>query len=155
MLEVERQLPFIVHPGFLRPEDPLLAASARHVSRPSSELEGRLRAAVHDANLRFFGVELADDVEWTLLAPTEIGTEWGWGLGPGAKRRRKLVALLALSSQEPRGGELLLFDQHFKTVPLAPGDLAIFPSYMQHRWTPLASGRRTFLEGWFHGTPWH
>lgn len=164
MLDVERQLPFVVRQGFFSAAElacfavglaPVPVRDAVGAETPAASLLERLRQAVDEANQRFFGVELdTKTTEWSWTFGG-AGTNWCWGLGAGERRRRKLGILIAVESTEARGGELQIFDQRIKTLPLEPGDLVIFPSYMQWRWSPLSSGRRAFLQGWFHGTPWH
>ena len=71
---------------------------------------------------------------------------------------RKLSATINLSDpQDYSGGELQIrcYDQlHvFKDAP--KGSIVVFPSFMEHRVTPIAFGKRFAAVMWYNGYPLH
>lgn len=67
----------------------------------------------------------------------------------------KLTAILNLSPDQYRGGELEIFDGMDLVVPeiVAQGSMLIFPSFLFHRVKPVI-GKRITLSTWFIGPNW-
>ena len=69
----------------------------------------------------------------------------------GSFRDIKLTAILNLSQDSYEGGEFQIFDKTDNTIDFGTGSLLIFPSYYFHRVTPVTSGERITLSGWYDG----
>ena len=65
----------------------------------------------------------------------------------------KLTVVLNISNQPYTGGHLEIFDQRPMRMESMdnPGSVIMFPSYLQHRVTPVTSGQRTSLSMWIKG----
>ena len=81
--------------------------------------------------------------------------DWHMDLGKGPTSTRKLGISLQLSDgNDYEGGDL-----EFRgggAPPVAPRDIGtmiVFPSFMQHRITPVTRGVRRSLVAWVHGRP--
>jgi PKHD-type hydroxylase len=76
-------------------------------------------------------------------------------LALGSASDIKLTAILNLSPDQYRGGELEIFDGMDLVVPeiVAQGSMLIFPSFLFHRVKPVI-GKRITLSTWFIGPNW-
>lgn len=65
----------------------------------------------------------------------------------------KLTAILNISTEPYEGGDLELFLNGIMPVPelRIPGSMIIFPSYIQHRVTPVTKGERITISRWVSG----
>jgi hypothetical protein len=71
--------------------------------------------------------------------------DWHMDYGPGTYSNRKLVVVIQLSEEDKyEGGELQVVSEAI-TAPKIRGSIAIFPSYVIHRVTPVISGQRKSL----------
>lgn len=84
---------------------------------------------------------------------TQEGDHYDWhkDLGPGINSLRKLSFSLQLSDPDSyTGGDLEIFG--YPQIKFRDkGTMIIFPSYEQHRVTPIVSGCRYTLVGWVSG----
>ena len=110
--------------------------------------------AIQSANTRKFGFSLTY-IENIQYSEYKDGGHYTWH--PDSKISsangdiRKLSFSLLLND-EFEGGELELFVGPEPTViPLKVNQMAIFPSHVLHRVTPVLSGQRDTLVGWAHG----
>jgi PKHD-type hydroxylase len=65
----------------------------------------------------------------------------------------KLTAIINVSNEKYEGGNFELFTNgpnHIKSLDHL-GSVIIFPSYMQHRVTPVTKGTRKTVSIWFKG----
>lgn len=81
--------------------------------------------------------------------------DWHMDWGRGALHRRKVTAVVHLSSPADfDGGSLQLA---LGSTPLEavqePGTVTVFPSFLLHRVTPVTRGRRLGAVSWMLGTP--
>lgn len=88
----------------------------------------------------------------------KVGSHYDWHMdsGPNVGAHRKLSFVLGLTDpEEYEGGELELNVTgniaNATSLKLKKGHLAVFPSYIAHRVTPVTSGQRLTLVGWVIG----
>ena len=85
-------------------------------------------------------------------------TEYSWhvDVNRNANHDMKLTMLINLSEGRYTGGKFALFEGSCIEVEefSGPGDVVIFPSYINHRVTPIRSGTRNTLTVWFNGPRW-
>ncbi len=80
--------------------------------------------------------------------------DWHMDLAPGSHSTRKVVACIQLSDEEEySGGDLQLVTEN-TSVPKSKGSIAVFPSYLLHRVTPVLSGCRKSLVALIAGPPY-
>jgi PKHD-type hydroxylase len=118
----------------------------------------RLAALVAEANRERFRFDLDDFAESAQVATYEAAREghfaWHSDIGDGPlARRRKLTLVLQLSDPaDYEGGRLeVMPSAGVVTADPARGAATVFPSYLLHRVTPVASGTRRSLTLWAHG----
>jgi PKHD-type hydroxylase len=75
---------------------------------------------------------------------------WHMDLGPGPMSRRK-ISLVAELGGKYTGGGIEVFYGGANRVPLARGDVLLFPSFIMHRALPVTSGERWSLVAWLLG----
>lgn len=114
----------------------------------------KLDAAVTHLN-KAYQYDLLGFYEGVQVASYEAGGKYDWhmDLGPGENSTRKLSLSIQLSdSAEYEGGglEFVNIDQQSER---AIGTLIAFPSFMQHRVSPVTQGLRQSLVAWVHGQP--
>ena len=125
--------------------------------RPSPDttwLFERLEAAISQMN-NAYKYDLLGFYEGVQIATYTHGGNYDWhiDLGPGENSRRKLSMSIQLSDSDSYdGGELEFMNNEQKTEK-AIGTLIVFPSFLQHRVTPVISGTRQSLVAWVHGQP--
>jgi PKHD-type hydroxylase len=115
----------------------------------------RMDAAVGSAN-RGYQFDLSGFEILQVASYTNGGHyDWHMDIGKGPTSTRKLGISLQLSeSNDYEGGDL-----EFRgggAPPVAPrtiGTMIVFPSFMQHRITPVTRGVRWSLVAWVHGAP--
>jgi PKHD-type hydroxylase len=112
---------------------------------------------VATANRDAFGFDLTDFMESAQIARygAEDQGHFDWhadvGTGPAASRR-KLTAVVQLSPPAYAGGALEIRPSTaILTAPRDQGAMAVFPSPMLHRVTPVTAGERFSLTLWAHG----
>lgn len=122
-----------------------------------AEVMDILVRAIAAANRDAFGFDLADFMESAQIARygAEDQGHFDWhadvGNGPAAARR-KLTAVVQLSPPAYEGGALQVRPSTaILTAPRAQGTMAVFPSPMLHRVTPVTAGERFSLTLWAHG----
>ena len=66
---------------------------------------------------------------------------------------KKLTVLVNLSEKEYIGGDFELFLNHPRPIKeiSIPGSILVFPSFIQHRVTPVTKGERVSLALWYNG----
>ena len=127
----------------------------------NTEVKDFLWSYVQAANVEAFGLDLQNfsEVQFTEYHATDNGHyDWHHDVDWSGERAcdRKLSLVVQLSDpSEYEGG-----DFQFKTVQ-TPGEdfkrrgsVLVFPSYFEHRVTPVTHGRRYSLVAWFYGPRW-
>jgi PKHD-type hydroxylase len=116
-----------------------------------------LIAAVVTANRAAFGFDLTDFHESAQVAryqATDQGHfDWHADVGQGTHAaRRKLTVVLQLSPPTYAGGVLEVRPSTaILQAPRDQGTMAVFPSVLLHRVTPVTAGERFSLTLWAHG----
>jgi PKHD-type hydroxylase len=113
--------------------------------------------AIAQANREAFAFDLTDFMESAQIA--RYGAEdqghfdWHADVGTGrAAARRKLTVVVQLSPPAYTGGALEVRPSTaILTAPRDQGSMAVFPSLMLHRVTPVTAGERFSLTLWAHG----
>jgi PKHD-type hydroxylase len=104
-----------------------------------------------------FGFDSLQYTEYNGNAETKQFYNWHMDcLHDNAIFDRKITAVVQLSHPEDYEGGIFEIDQvarpEFDLNKFAPrGSLLIFPSYLQHRVTPVTSGIRRSLVSWYNG----
>jgi PKHD-type hydroxylase len=80
--------------------------------------------------------------------------KWHVDNGAGLLSYRKLSVVVNLTNPlSYSGGELQIFSAIKEKIPKTQGSVIIFPSYKEHRVTPLIEGVRHSLVSWISGPP--
>ncbi len=103
-------------------------------------------------NIQFTRYQKDDFYEWHVdddLLNTHIKTH----------STRKLSMSMPLNVGEYEGGEIeikLSTSENAKTrkIPIEPGNVIVFPSFLEHRVLPVTSNTRYSLVAWISGPPW-
>ena len=103
-------------------------------------------------NIQFTRYQKDDFYEWHVdddLLNTHIKTH----------SIRKLSMAMPLNIGEFEGGEFeikLSPSENAKTrkIPIEPGNIIVFPSFLEHRVLPITSNTRYSLVAWISGPPW-
>jgi len=113
-------------------------------------------------NRNYFGFDLfqiteSDHINYNIYDSANNG-EYSWH-SDGYKdcpQDIKLTAIVNVSEQEYEGGDLELFINGVRVIDeiRKPGTVVIFPSYIQHRVTPVTKGRRITISKWLMGPNW-
>lgn len=109
--------------------------------------------SIINANTSEFGFDLYQIDDNQVLFYNEYKDskhgEYGWHNdgGDSIANDSKLTAILNLSDEPYEGGDLQLFLNGERTIEdfRAPGSIVIFPSFVQHRVTPVTKGTRITL----------
>lgn len=113
----------------------------------------RIRDVAMSAN-EHFKFDLSYFGEPLQFTKYEVGQYYGWheDVGGGPSSIRKLSVVINLS--DPRsytGGELQLFSNRKDKIDNSIGSAIVFPSYKEHRVTPVKDGTRYSLVSWISG----
>ena len=103
-------------------------------------------------NFDLFGTN--EFIQYTeYLADDQGHYDWHQDIGHGGPSLRKISLVVQLTeADEYEGGDLQIWPGgNIWTVPKGKGNVAIFPSYMMHRVTPMTSGVRKSLVLWAGG----
>ena len=124
---------------------------------------GMMSHFVNVANTFTFGYDIqywATRIQYTEY--NHEGAHYGWHFDTTNSMYRKdhirkLSISLCLSRKEDyEGGELEIkvLPEETKKYKMDIGDVVVFPSDMWHRVTPIKSGTRVSLVGWYAGPRW-
>lgn len=118
----------------------------------------KLTMVVQQGNMQNYGFDLQGFREKLQLTQYSVGDhfEWHMDFGPREISHRKLSITVQLSHSDDYEGGDLLFRSNNKEVP-APrtqGTVVVFPSFVQHRVTPITKGVRRSIVGWASGHPY-
>lgn len=128
-----------------------------HPGKDVVPLLARLAEAVERANDEAYGFDLlgfAEPIQYTEYKAPSVGYDWHVDLTPApTELQRKLSITLQLSEAEDyEGGDLEFRDGTAAvTAPRGRGLLVAFPSFQQHRVTPVTRGLRRSLVIWIGG----
>jgi PKHD-type hydroxylase len=122
-------------------------------SENTAWLYGKL-ASVFRAVNHWYGFELVGLVDALQYSAYDAGDAFGWHLdtGPGQTSTRKLSVSVQLTAGETyEGGNLEFCAARPLDGARELGTVIVFPSFLAHRVTPIANGRRRALVTWAHG----
>jgi PKHD-type hydroxylase len=128
-----------------------------HYDQSSDWLYNRLRYIVQNLNSQFYGFDihgLCESLQFSVYNSDKDGHyDWHLDASGTTETPRKLSVVIQLSDpEEYEGGSLEILSSRDPTVITKQKGLAVvFPSYMLHRVTPVASGVRKSLVAWITG----
>lgn len=117
----------------------------------------RISLQLRALNEEFFGLDLSrlQSLQYTVYEGGAAGEHYDWHvdvMGAGAQEQRKLSYALQLSDPEDYEGGDLMFRGASKEVALKRQGIAyVFPSFTEHRVTPVTAGVRRSLVAWATG----
>jgi PKHD-type hydroxylase len=124
----------------------------------SEKLLELIRNAVIKINRDYWNLELAGYTEPLQFTHYPAGNghyKWHMDSGNGKLSLRKLSVVIQLSDPSTyEGGELQVQTEGRVIADKEQGNVIFFPSYMQHRVTPVTSGERYSLVLWISGPPY-
>lgn len=99
---------------------------------------------------------LLNDHEAVQYAEYSPGQHYDWHIDTfylsGASYDRKVTVVCLMNDpSEFEGGELKIRFRTEYTVPLSRGSVIAFPSFLEHKVTPVASGKRCSATMWLNG----
>lgn len=117
----------------------------------------RIAALSVEANNALWHFDLhsiIDDIQFTEYEAGGGHYDWHVDIGPSTISHRKISIVVQLSDDDAYvGGNLeLMPGNHSFAVPRKQGAVAIFPSFMLHRVTPVTKGLRRSLVLWVGGS---
>lgn len=114
----------------------------------------KLEAAMNHLN-KAYKYELLGFYEGVQIASYSNAGKYDWhiDLGRGASTSRKLSMSIQLSDPDTYEGGNLEFGNVEQVSERAIGTLIVFPSFLQHRVTPVTGGTRHSCVAWVHGQP--
>ena len=100
---------------------------------------------------------LWEDLQFTVYKSEDHGHyDWHMDIGSnGLSSNRKISLTIQLSDpSDYEGGDLeLMVHRNIIKADKSKGTIILFPSYLQHRVTPVTKGIRKSLVIWVHGSP--
>ena len=113
----------------------------------------------HSANTTYFGFDLYPVTADILVKHNsyKVGSEYSWHIDAdtaSTTRDFKLTGLINCSEESYEGGDLFVFNRgtEFKCEEFREtGSVIVFPSFYNHKVTPLISGDRKTLGMYFSG----
>lgn len=116
----------------------------------------RLAAMAIEANNALWKFDLhsiVDDIQFTEYEAGGGHYDWHLDIGPDTISHRKISITVQLSdSEEYVGGDLEMMPGNYSfAVPRKKGAVALFPSFILHRVTPVTEGLRRSLVLWLGG----
>jgi len=110
---------------------------------------------VQEANSiwKFNLYSIIDDIQYTEYNSDGGHYDWHIDIGPGSIAHRKVSIIVQLSDPSEYKGGILEINTggSIEAIPQIKGSVVIFPSYLQHRVTPVTSGLRKSLVLWAGG----
>ena len=97
---------------------------------------------------------IIDDIQFTEYEEGGGHYDWHMDIGPDTISHRKISMVVQLTDpEEYEGGdlEMMLSRQPF-AVPRSKGAVALFPSFVMHKVTPITKGTRRSLVLWLGGS---
>ena len=124
-------------------------------SEETSWVYDRLMGCVKEANnvWQFNLYSILDDIQYTEYRGGGGHYNWHIDIGPGAISHRKVSVVVQLSDSSEYTGGILEVSTGSNSLKVSnkKGAVILFPSFLQHRVTPVASGLRKSLVLWAGG----
>lgn len=124
-------------------------------SEETSWIYDRLMGCIKEANnvWQFNLYSILDDIQYTEYRGGGGHYNWHVDIGPGAISHRKVSVIVQLSDSSEYTGGVLEVSTGTNSLKVSnkKGAVILFPSFLQHRVTPVASGLRKSLVLWAGG----
>jgi PKHD-type hydroxylase len=124
-------------------------------SEETSWVYDRLMGCIKEANnvWQFNLYSILDDIQYTEYRGGGGHYNWHIDIGPGAISHRKVSVVVQLSDSSEYTGGILEVSTGSNSLKVSnkKGAVILFPSFLQHRVTPVASGLRKSLVLWAGG----
>ena len=121
-------------------------------------LYDKLGTIIAQANATNYGYYLRGFSEQLQLTKYGVGDHFNWHMdfGPKEISHRKLSITVQLSPPDSYEGGDLLFRVNDREVaaPKSLGTVVVFPSFIQHKVSPITQGVRRSIVGWASGPPY-
>lgn len=125
-------------------------------------IRGVLWSYIQEANRNAFGFDVTNvgDIQYTEYDEADEGHyDWHHDIHWSQDKAydRKLSITIQLSDGSDYEGGNFEFNEVQNLDARSSkklGTVLVFPSYLQHRVTPVTKGKRTSLVGWFEGPRW-
>lgn len=121
----------------------------------TSWIYDRLMGCIKEANnvWKFNLNSILDDIQYTEYRGGGGHYDWHIDIGPGPISHRKVSVIVQLSNDSEYTGGVLEISSGSNTqkVSTKKGAVIVFPSFLQHRVTPVSSGLRKSLVLWAGG----
>ena len=147
-----------VHNGEGPPPEPIRKTKVSWItSTPETAwIYERMAFVAGELNARYYNFDLygfCEDMQFTIYEETESHYTWHMDMGDNSRAPRKMSMVLQLSDpSEYEGGELQVRTKaEPEIVNKQKGLIAMFPSYILHRVTPVTKGVRYTLVVWACG----
>tara|TARA_R110000796_G_scaffold125456_2_gene239997 strand:+ start:240 stop:833 length:594 start_codon:yes stop_codon:yes gene_type:complete len=115
-----------------------------------------LNNCIHQANQNYnFDLDFIDELIYMEYSSSNSGLRWHMDIGENRSSLRKLSFSIFLNDlNEFEGGELeIMRDEKNLRIQSHTGSIILFPSYLQHRVTPIIKGVRKVIVGFIGGRP--
>jgi len=127
-----------------------------HAHEPTEWIYDRLMACINEANNQLWKFDLHslhDSIQYTVYEGGGGHYNWHMDIGPDAIAHRKISLVVQLSdSDDYVGGDFeIQTGRGVQSVSRTKGTVALFPSFLFHRVTPVISGTRKSLVLWAGG----
>ena len=150
----------VMSSGSNNQENQLRKSSVQFISntKETQWIYDKLAMVVQQCNMQTYGFDLLGFQEKLQLA--QYGPEdhfhWHMDFGPREISHRKLSITVQLTPENNyEGGDLLFrMNEREMAAPRSQGTVVVFPSFVQHRVTPITSGERHSIVGWASGKPY-
>lgn len=121
----------------------------------TSWIYDRLMGCIKEANnvWKFNLYSILDDIQYTEYRGGGGHYDWHIDIGPGSTSHRKVSVVVQLSDSSEYTGGVLEVSTGSNSLKISnkKGAVILFPSFLQHRVTPVASGLRKSLVLWAGG----
>ena len=126
----------------------------------AKEYLSKIEDLAHMTNENYFGFNINRYHEFSTVNYNEYSSEqkqeYGWHADCFKLEKQsdiKLTVIVNISTESYTGGELQLFLNHERTSHALndSGAVIVFPSWIQHRVTPVTSGTRKSVSFWLIG----
>lgn len=139
-------------------EDKIRTSTVRWINNHS--VRDLLWEYVKESNIRAFGFDVYNfaELQFTEYHASEGGHyDWHHDVdwqGETPSDRKLSITVQLSDPSEYTGGDFQFNECETPANAREKGTILVFPSYLQHRVTPVLSGTRKSLVAWFHGPRW-
>jgi PKHD-type hydroxylase len=151
----------------INPKDAAMGINGDQKNKSGRDTIVRFAEENHWFGLKMFeyGKRASNECKWDFLissheavqyAEYTHGQHYDWHIDTfflsGSSSDRKITVVCLMNDpSEFEGGQLILRFQNEYVVPLAKGSIVAFPSFLEHKVTPIISGTRYTATMWLSG----